>query len=93
MCTWQDVMYTIHTFNNNNTNNQHSTTRTWKQGGACAQLCQHTRKAPHVDGPTIGQSQDDLWCPVKAALNVGIHGFPFITATPKINKLLLLLLL
>ena len=51
------------------------------------ELGEDAPEAPHVDGCSIGKPQDDLWCPVEPALDVGVDALVRQAAAAKVNHL------
>lgn len=58
---------------------------TWKQGVTDIQLVKNATKAPHIDGCSVRYSKNNLWCTIKARLDVGVYLFVFKAATSKVD--------
>lgn len=53
----------------------------WKQRKSCIQLSNNCTKAPDVNGSSIWNSKNDLWCSIETRLDICIYSLAKETTT------------
>ena len=53
----------------------------------CVELGHDAAEGPHVDGGGVGDTENDLGCPIEATLNVGVDPLVLEAAAPVVDNL------
>lgn len=57
----------------------------WENRNSLIKLYNYTSQWPHIDCASVGNSQNDLGCPIITALDISIHLLLLIATAPNIN--------